>query len=58
MAEDRNPRRRRRRSTKRGRGTTKGRLGVMRMRWCGVMDLLQDPHPHVETGLATLFTLL
>jgi hypothetical protein len=24
----------------------------------GVMDLLQDPHPHVELGLATSFALL
>jgi hypothetical protein len=23
----------------------------------GVMDLLQDPHPHADTGLATLFVL-
>jgi hypothetical protein len=23
-----------------------------------VMDLLQDPHPHADTGLATSFTLL
>jgi hypothetical protein len=25
--------------------------------YVGVMDLLQDPHPHVDTGLATLFVL-
>jgi hypothetical protein len=24
----------------------------------GVTDLLQDPHPHTDTGLATSFTLL
>jgi hypothetical protein len=24
----------------------------------GVTDLLQDPHPHADTGLATLFALL
>jgi hypothetical protein len=24
----------------------------------GVMDLLQDPHPHADTGLATSFALL
>jgi hypothetical protein len=39
-------------------GTTKGRPGTTRMRWWGVMDLPQDPHPHADTRLATSFALL
>jgi hypothetical protein len=60
MAEDRTLRRRRRRSQskRRRRGTTKGRPGTMRTRWWGVTDLLQDQHPHADTGLATSFALL
>jgi hypothetical protein len=51
-------RRRRRSSTRRRRGTMKGRLGTTRMRWWGVTDLLQDPHPQADTGLATSFAIL
>jgi hypothetical protein len=39
-------------------GTTKGRSGTTRTRWWRVTDLLQDPHPHANTGLATSFALL
>jgi hypothetical protein len=60
MMEDRTPKRRRRRRRrrscmKRRRGTTRG-WGTTRMRWWGVMDLLQDRHPHADIGLASSFS--
>jgi hypothetical protein len=48
----------RRSNTRRRRGTTKGWPGTTRMRWWGMTDLPQDPHPHADTGLATSFALL
>jgi hypothetical protein len=57
--EDRTLRRRRSSSTtRRRRGTMKGRPDTTRTRWWGVMDLLRDLHPLVDTGLVTSFALL
>jgi hypothetical protein len=60
--EDRTSRKRRMRTMRR-RGTRSGRRGTRTVQSCmtrgwRVTGLLQDHHPHVELGLATLFALL